>query len=134
MLLSNLQLYRRTVLAVTAYILDVQRENALCSSCPLQPLRLEDVAAATGFSISTVSRIVQGKTVSLPHDTRPLRSFFSKAHHGRSVDDIQRQLRELAAVSPPLDDAAIAEKLGIPRRTAAKYRLALGIPPARKRK
>ena len=92
------------------------------------------MAAATGFSISTVSRIVQGKTVSLPHDTRPLRSFFSKAHHGRSVDDIQRQLRELAAVSPPLDDAAIAEKLGIPRRTAAKYRLALGIPPARKRK
>lgn len=134
MLVNNLQLHRRTVLAITACILDVQRDNALDSAQPLRPLRLEDVAAATGFSVSTVSRVVQGKTVSLPHDTRPLRGFFSKAHHGRSVDELQRLIRELAALSPPLDDAAMAERLGLPRRTVAKYRLALGIPPARSRK
>ena len=134
MLVNNLQLHRRTVLAITAYILDVQRDNALDRARPLRPLRLEDVAAATGFSVSTVSRVVQGKTVSLPHDTRPLRGFFSKAHHGRSVDELQRLIRELAALSPPLDDAAMAERLGLPRRTVAKYRLKLGIPPARSRK
>lgn len=100
----------------------------------LQPLRLEDVAAATGFSVSTVSRVVQGKTVALERGSRPLRSFFSKSHHGHSVDELHRRIRELAALSPPLDDAAIAERLGLPRRTVAKYRLELGIPPARSRK
>ena len=134
MLLDNVQLYRRTVFAVTAYILDVQRENALDPAEPLKPLRLEDIAAATKLSVSTVSRVVQGKIVALEQGSRPLRSFLSKPHSGRSVDELHRRIRELAALSPPLDDAAIAEKLGIPRRTVAKYRLALGIPPARSRK
>ena len=134
MLVNNLQLHRRTVLAITAYILDVQRQNALDRTQPLQPLRLEDVAAATGFSVSTVSRVVQGKTVAFERGSRPLRSFFSKSHHGHSVDELHRRIRELAAVSPPLDDTAMAEQLSISRRTVAKYRLELGIPPARNRK
>lgn len=134
MLVSNLQLHRRTVLAIAAHILEVQRENALDERCPLHPLRLEDIAAATGFSVSTVSRVVQGKTVALERGNRPLRSFLSKTHHGRSVDELHRRIRELAAIVPPLDDAEIGERLSIPRRTVAKYRLELGIPPARARK
>jgi len=96
--------------------------------------RFDLVAYLFGGQTSTVSRVVQGKIVALEQGSRPLRSFLSKPHSGRSVDELHRRIRELAALSPPLDDAAIAEKLGIPRRTVAKYRLALGIPPARSRK
>lgn len=134
MLLNSVRLYRHTVFAVTAYILDVQRENALDATRPLRPLRLEDIAAATGLSVSTVSRVVQGKIVALPQGSRALRSFLSKGRGKHSVDQLQRHIQELCALTPPLDDAAIAERLSLPRRTVAKYRLELGIPPARDRR
>src|SRR6185503_8054306 len=83
----------------------------------LQPLRMSEVADATGVHLSTVSRAVAGKYVQTPHGILSLRSFFSggtaRASGGvASQRAIQGRLKELVAEedpSAPLSDDRLAE-------------------------
>jgi RNA polymerase sigma-54 factor len=85
----------------------------------LHPLRMVEVADATGVHISTVSRAVAGKYAQTPHGILPLRSFFSggtaRAAGGvASQKSIQQRLKELVAeedASDPLSDDRLAECL-----------------------
>lgn len=113
----------------------------------LKPMILEDVANATGYDISTVSRVSNSKYVQLPWGIFPLRYFFNDAvtmNDGceRSVRELYRCLQELVDTedkNSPLTDAELMEKLKeqgftMARRTVAKYREQLNIPVARLRK
>ena len=113
----------------------------------LKPMILEDVANATGYDISTVSRVSNSKYVQLPWGIFPLRYFFNDAvtmNDGceRSVRELYRCLQELVDAedkNSPLTDAELMEKLKeqgftMARRTVAKYREQLNIPVARLRK
>ncbi|MBP5196360.1 MAG: RNA polymerase factor sigma-54 [Bacteroidaceae bacterium] len=138
---------RQTLLTVMKTIIRLQKaffvegDEAL-----LRPMRLEDVAEKTGLDLSTVSRVTSSKYVETPYGMYPLKWFFS----GSSVQDgeevsvrkVKQALQELIGAedkTAPLSDdrlCALLREQGyeIARRTVAKYREALGFPPARLRR
>jgi RNA polymerase sigma-54 factor len=96
----------------------------------LRPLTRAQIARELGVHESTVSRSVAAKHAALPNGcVVPLSDFFMTSH------DALDALRDLVASEPrPLPDAVLAEAMrrrGFPiaRRTVAKYRGSLGIPP-----
>lgn len=111
---------------------------------PLAPMTMQDVALAVDLHVSTVSRALNGKYIQTPRGVRPLRSLFSaKLASGEySGDMVQQMLETLVRAEDkraPLSDQQLAEQLAaqgitISRRTVAKYRQQLQIPPAASRK
>jgi RNA polymerase sigma-54 factor len=114
----------------------------------LRPMRLEDVAAATGYDISTISRVSNSKYVETAFGTYPLKWFFTHRAAQREEGD-EVTARQIMAVlrrhieqedkSQPLSDERLTQLLhtdgfNIARRTIAKYREQMGIPVARMRK
>lgn len=97
----------------------------------LQPMTRAEIATELELHESTVSRTVAEKTALLPdQNLLPLAEFFVAA---RGVQDVLREL--IANEDRPLSDDALASMLGergytIARRTVAKYRAQLRIPPA----
>ncbi len=97
----------------------------------IQPMTRAEIAAELELHESTVSRTVAEKTALLPaQDLLPLAEFFIAA---RGVQDVLREL--IAHEERPLSDDALASLLAergytIARRTVAKYRSQLRIPPA----
>ena len=113
----------------------------------LKPLPMADVANKVGVHVATVSRAVAGKYVQTPRGIYPLRMFFSggtttAAGQDMSWDAVKVKLKELIDnenKSNPLNDERLAQELqkqdiDIARRTVAKYRELLNIPPMRKRR
>lgn len=113
----------------------------------LVPMILEDIAARTGYDVSTISRVSNSKYAQLPWGIYPLKFFFSDgvatADGGeRSVRELYAALQELVDTedkAAPLTDEEIMERLraqgfALARRTVAKYREHLHIPVARLRK
>lgn len=111
----------------------------------LKPLTMQQLAQGMGVSVSTVSRTVQNKSVLFNGMVVPLRSFFTApARTDGQVSSqavkqrIQRFIQAEDPTAPLSDDAVCAALsaagINISRRTAAKYRTALGIPPASARK
>lgn len=112
----------------------------------LLPATQRDLAAALGLHPSTVSRALAGKAVDVDGRLWPLSVFFSRGLpvEGGSVSSraVQKRLAEMVRAedpAQPLSDDAIAEKLrqqgvDIARRTVAKYRQGLRIPPSSTRR
>ena len=114
----------------------------------LRPMRLEDVAAATGYDISTISRVANSKYVATPFGTFPLKWFFThKATQNEEGDDVtarqvmaalRRHIEQEDKLQPLSDERLTqllhADGFNTARRTVAKYREQLGIPVARMRK
>jgi RNA polymerase sigma-54 factor len=110
----------------------------------LAPMTMADIAAEVDLAQSTISRIVAGTAVDTPHGTWWLRALFSQAttEGGQSSAALRERLSRLVAAEDgarPLSDAALATVLSSPgfdvaRRTVAKYRGMLGIPPAHRRR
>lgn len=114
----------------------------------LRPMKLEDVAEATGYDISTISRVSNSKYVETAFGTYPLKWFFThKAIQNDDGDDVTaRQIKSTLRRHigqedrhQPLSDERLTQMLradgfNIARRTVAKYREQMGIPVARMRK
>lgn len=114
----------------------------------LKPMKLEDLAVATGRDKSTISRATINKYVDTPWGIKPLRFFFSEGmdKHGEegqvSTREIKQKLQELIAGEDkhaPFSDDKLCDLLNeqgysIKRRTIAKYRDELKIPKASHRK
>lgn len=113
----------------------------------LRPMILKDIADATGYDISTISRVSNSKYVQTSFGIYPLKYFFSESMQTDSGEEISS--REVKAIlkdciekedkRKPLTDDKLAERLKekgyiIARRTVAKYREQLNIPVARLRK
>lgn len=141
---------REKTLMDTMNVIAAEQADFLLSGgdeAQLKPMILEDVAKATGYDISTVSRVSNSKYVQLPWGIFPLKYFFNDAvtmNDGgeRSVRELYRCLQELVDAedkSNPLTDTELMDKLKeqgftMARRTVAKYREQLHIPVARLRK
>ena len=113
----------------------------------LKPLTLQDVAEEVGLHESTISRVTNGKYAQTPLGLIELRRFFSAGLPTRgggliSVHRVQQRVRTLIDSEPlgrPISDQAISERLQaegieIARRTVAKYREQLGLPPSSQRR
>ncbi len=113
----------------------------------LKPLTLQDVAEEVGLHESTISRVTNGKYAQTPLGLIELRRFFSAGLPTRgggliSVHRVQQRVRTLIESEPlgrPISDQAISERLQaegieIARRTVAKYREQLGLPPSSQRR
>ncbi|MDT8857053.1 RNA polymerase factor sigma-54 [Paracoccaceae bacterium Fryx2] len=134
-----------TLLRVGRDILGRQQAALERGLTALVPLGMAEVAAALDLHESTVSRAVAGTSVDTPLGTWWLRDLFSVrigAEGGPSAAALRAALARLVAVEPqsrPLSDAALvaalaAQGLPVARRTVAKYREMLHIPPAHRRR
>lgn len=147
-LIKAIENRQRTILQVAQQIVQRQKDFFLHSNAALIPLRMEDIAEATGLHISTISRAVNGKYLQCARGIIELRHFFATAIHSGlnaadvSQDAVRKRMRELIAAENsqhPLSDASLAELLkkegiSVARRTVAKYRDSLRILPASQRK
>ncbi len=146
-LLRSLEIRNDTMLRVARTI--VERQTAFLDSGEesMQPMILRDVAEAVQMHESTISRVTTGKYLHTPRGVFEFRFFFSShvpAEDGTGVSStaIRAKIRKLIAQEPPgrpLSDHQIAGLLSgdgiqVARRTVAKYREALGIPPSSERR
>ncbi len=146
-LLRSLEIRNETMLRVARSI--VERQQAFLDSGEesMQPMILRDVAEAVEMHESTISRVTTGKYLHTPRGVFEFRFFFSSQVAGEdgsgvSSTAIRAKIRKLIAQEPPekpLSDHQIAELLSgdgisVARRTVAKYREALGIPPSSERR
>ena len=138
---------RQTMLKVTNYIVDRQRDYFEKGIQYLKPLTLREVAEHIGMHESTVSRVTNEKFVQTPRGVLPLKFFFSSGLSttggedvsARGIKDQIQKLVENEDPKHPLTDQAIVNILKesgvqIARRTVAKYRDQLGVLSARMRK
>jgi RNA polymerase sigma-54 factor len=138
---------RETIGRVAQAVFEFQMPFLLQGPAALKPLPMAQVAARVGVHVATVSRAVAGKYAQTPQGIFPLRMFFSGGttrSDGEDVswDAIKVKLQEIVDAedkSNPLSDDKLAAALeaaglSVARRTVAKYRNAMDIPPARKRR
>lgn len=138
---------RNTTLLRVAQEILRRQESALESGLTaLVPLTMAEVAQAVGLHESTVSRIVAGTGVDTPLGTWWLRAMFSPRlgpeGGGVAAAALRAALAGLVAGEDPrvpLSDQALVTALaakGMPvaRRTVAKYRVLLQIPPVHRRR
>jgi RNA polymerase sigma-54 factor len=145
-LLKSLDQRNRTIYRVTDSILDFQREFFDGGTPYLKPLNLRDVAVNLGMHESTISRVTSNKYLSCSHGLFSFRFFFSSALQSSSgtvsstsVKDLIKKIISEENSAKPFSDQRIAELLKtknitIARRTVAKYREELKIPPQGQRR
>ena len=146
-LIRSLEIRNETLLKVARCI--VQRQSAFLEHGDehMQPMILKDVAEAVQMHESTISRVTTNKYMHTHRGVFEFRYFFSSHVMGSdgaemSSTAIRAKIRKLVAAEEsdkPLSDSRIAEILSqegvlVARRTVAKYREALGIPPSSERK
>ncbi|MBP9035964.1 MAG: RNA polymerase factor sigma-54, partial [Pseudomonadales bacterium] len=108
---------------------------------------LREIADQLELHESTVSRVTTQKYMSTPRGVFELKYFFGShvatdtggAASSTAIRALIRQLVDAEDSKKPLSDARIAEILGqqgivVARRTIAKYRESLNIPPVSLRK
>lgn len=133
-----------TLLSVGQEILERQMAALDAGIGALQPMTMAEIAGALGLHESTVSRVVAGAAVDTPRGTWWLRMLFTKAARkgGPAAAALRDRLARLVAdenPEAPLSDDALAMALAaggapIARRTVAKYRTMLHLPPAHRRR
>lgn len=136
-----------TVLRVASKIVELQRDFFDYGEEAMRPLILRDVADSLELHESTVSRVTTQKYMHTPRGTLEFKYFFS-SHVGTATGGecsstaIRAFIRKLVAAeaaNKPLSDNKIAgilseQGIKVARRTVAKYREAMGIPPSNERK
>ncbi len=147
-LLKSLDQRNKTIYRVTESILKFQRDFFEKGIAHLRPLTLKEVAADLGMHESTISRVTSSKYIQTPDGLLPFRFFFSSALQSTrddggvastSVKDMIKKVISEENPAKPLSDQKIVEVLRmkgvtIARRTVAKYRDELKIPPQNRRK
>jgi RNA polymerase sigma-54 factor len=146
-LLKSVDQRQRTIYKVAESIVRHQRAFLDHGVTHLRPLVLRDVASDIGMHESTVSRVVANKYMHTPRGVYEMRFFFHSgitSTMGEAVSSVSiknriRKLIEEEDASRPLSDSRIAEVLGaeglpLARRTVAKYREELRLPPSNLRK
>lgn len=145
--LNSLKSRYDTLLRVAQCIVDNQRGFLDYGHEAMRPLILRDVAERLGVHESTVSRATAHKYLATPRGLFELKYFFSSqvsttTGGAASATAIQAMIRRLVQAEPvgtPHSDSHLAELLlgegiKVARRTVAKYRELMGIPPSHERK
>ena len=145
--LRSLDQRNNTIYKVAEFILDKQKDFIEKGLDYIKPLTLIELAQEIGVHESTVGRVVANKHMMTPRGVFPLKYFFHKALAGNSGEEVStlrikerlKKLIENEDGESPLSDVEISdvlakENFNIARRTVAKYRKQLKIPPSHIRK
>ena len=146
-LIKNVQQRFDTILRVTQAIVDRQRQFFDHGEVAMRPLVLREIADTLDLHESTVSRVTTQKYMATPRGIFELKYFFgshvaTEAGGACSATAIRALIKQLVGAEnarKPLSDSEITELLGqqgivVARRTIAKYRESLGIPPVKLRR
>lgn len=145
--IKSLASRNETLLKVASAIVERQRAFLEHGEEAMKPLVLHDIADTLGLHESTVSRVTTRKYLHTPRGIFELKYFFS-SHVSTSMGGeasstaIRAVIKKLiAAETPtkPLSDSKISKLLeeqgiNVARRTVAKYRESMSIPPSNERK
>ena len=145
--LKSVQSRNETLLKVATCIVEHQRGFLDYGPEAMKPLVLADIAEAIGMHESTISRVTTRKYMHTPRGIFELKYFFS-SHVGTAsggevsstaIRALIRKLTEEENPRKPLSDSKIAQLLAdqdikVARRTIAKYRESMAIPPSNERK
>lgn len=145
--IKSLESRNDTLLKVSNCI--VQRQQGFFEHGPeaMRPMVLNDIAEAVDMHESTISRVTTQKYMHTPRGIFELKYFFSShvsTENGGECSStaIRELIKKLVAAevpAKPLSDSKMAELLAdqgikVARRTIAKYRESLSIPPSNQRK
>jgi RNA polymerase sigma-54 factor len=146
-LIKNMRQRFDTILRVAQAIVDRQRNFFSHGAVAMRPLVLREIADTLGLHESTISRVTTQKYMLTPHGMFELKYFFgshvaTEAGGEASSTAIRALIKQLIGAEDPknpFSDSKIADMLGeqgmvVARRTVAKYREALRIPPVNLRK
>lgn len=129
--LANLRQRESTLQRIGEAVVERQEDFLRHGIRHLSPMTRTEIAAELGLHESTVSRAIADKAALLPNRTLlPLSELFVAA---RGVQDVLREL--ITNETEPLSDAELARLLiergyTLARRTVAKYREQMQIPPS----
>jgi RNA polymerase sigma-54 factor len=145
--IKSLQSRNETLMKVSTRIVEHQKGFLEYGEEAMKPLVLHDIAEAVGMHESTISRVTTQKYMHTPRGIFELKYFFSshvstKGGGECSSTAIRAIIRKLVASEnskKPLSDSKITTLLeekgiNVARRTIAKYRESLSIPPSNERK
>ena len=146
-LIKNVRQRFDTILRVAQAIVERQRHFLDHGEVAMRPMVLREIADMLGLHESTISRVTTQKYMATPRGTFELKYFFgshvaTETGGAASATAIRALLRQLVAAEDaraPLSDAQLSRILGkqgivVARRTIAKYRESLLIPPVRQRR
>ncbi len=146
-LIKNVQQRFETIHRVTQAIVDRQRQFFEHGEVAMRPLVLREIADILGLHESTVSRVTSQKYMATPRGIFELKYFFGShvatdtggACSATAIRALIKQLIGAEDGKKPLSDSQLSEILGqqgivVARRTVAKYRESLNIPPVNLRK
>ncbi len=145
--LKSLHSRNETLLKVATKIVEHQKEFLAHGDESMKPLILADIASDVDMHESTVSRVTTRKYMHTPRGIFELKYFFS-SHvatteggecSSTAIRAIIRKLVSAENTRKPLSDNKIAKLLAekgikVARRTIAKYRDSMAIPPSNERK
>jgi len=145
--IKSLQSRNDTLLKVATSIVEKQNAFLDYGEEAMKPLVLHDIAEEVEMHESTISRVTTQKFLHTPRGIFELKYFFS-SHVGTdsggecSSTAIRAVIKKLVAAEnqvKPLSDSKIAtllkdQGIKVARRTVAKYRESLAIPPSNERK
>jgi RNA polymerase sigma-54 factor len=145
--IKSLQSRNDTLLKVATSIVEKQNGFLEYGEEAMKPLVLHNIAEEVGMHESTISRVTTQKFLHTPKGIFELKYFFSShvstASGGEcSSTAIRAVIKKLVAAenhTKPLSDSKIAtllkdQGIKVARRTVAKYRESLAIPPSNERK
>src|SRR5215471_3491413 len=146
-LIRNVQQRFETILRVSQAIVDRQRHFFDHGEVAMRPMVLREIAEILSLHESTISRVTTQKYMLTPRGTYELKYFFGShvatdtggAASATAIRALIKQLIGAEDPKAPLTDSRIADLLGdqgivVARRTIAKYRESLQIPPVNLRK
>lgn len=146
-LIKNVQQRFDTILRVSQAIVDRQKQFFEHGEVAMRPLVLREIADAVELHESTISRVTTQKYMMTPRGLYELKYFFGShvstdsggACSSTAIRALIKQLVAAESTKKPLSDGQLAEVLGqqgivVARRTVAKYRESLQIPPANMRR
>lgn len=138
-LIENLESRKEIIFKVVMTIIEKQKDFFIKGEQYQVPLKLKDIADELNIHESTVSRAIKEKYIQTDRGIVSLKSFFSTTVgsedvSANSIKETLKMIVEAEDKNDPLSDDKIVRILtnkgiSVSRRTVAKYRSELNIPP-----
>jgi RNA polymerase sigma-54 factor len=146
-LIKNVLQRFSTILKVSAAVVERQQQFFEHGPVAMRPMVLREIASTLDLHESTISRVTTQKFMRTPRGIFELKYFFGShvatdtggVCSATAIRALIKQLISAEEGKKPLSDSQISEVLGqqgimVARRTVAKYRESMHIPPVNLRK